>query len=122
MGNVNLLQSTFQKIGFEDIQYAIKNPENFLLINTLSEKEQNCLIPNTILAEQEEGIINRLLQKGKKDIYIIIYGKNTNDENIYKKYNQLIRYSDDYIDFEAFDNEKGTKNEYIIPNIFHYLI
>ena len=90
MGNVNLLQSTFQKIGFEDIQYAIKNPENFLLINTLSEKEQNCLIPNTILAEQEEGIINRLLQKGKKDIYIIIYGKNTNDENIYKKYNQLI--------------------------------
>ena len=89
MGNVTSLQSTYQKIGFEDIQYSIKNPENFLLINTLSEKEQHCLIPNTVSAEQEEAIINRLLQKGKKDISIIIYGKNTNDEKVYKKYNQF---------------------------------
>lgn len=90
MGNMSSLQMIYQKIGFEDIQYAIRNPEQFLFINTLSEKEQYCLILNTVQAELEETIINRLLQSGKKDISVIIYGKNTNDENIYKKYNQFI--------------------------------
>jgi hypothetical protein len=31
------------------------------------------------------------------------------------------KYSDEYMDFEGFDNEKGTENEFIIPNVFHYL-
>jgi len=30
------------------------------------------------------------LKNGNKSIKIIIYGKNSNDEKIYKKYNQLI--------------------------------
>jgi rhodanese-related sulfurtransferase len=90
MGNIPSLQTTYQKISFEDIQYAIRNPEQFLFINTLSEKEQKCLLPNTLPAEQEETVINRLLQKGRKDISIIIYGRNTNDEKIYQKYAQLI--------------------------------
>jgi hypothetical protein len=86
MGN----NQSIQKVNFEDIQYSIKNNENHILINTLNENEQDCLIQNTTKASQEENIINHLIKIGNKNIKIIIYGKNSNDERIYKKYNQLI--------------------------------
>jgi rhodanese-related sulfurtransferase len=85
MGNS---QST-QKINFEDVQFVITNAQTHLLINTLNEAEQDCLITNTVNIKNEEALINKLLQNGKKDIKIIVYGRNTNDEQIYKKYNQL---------------------------------
>ena len=77
------------KINYEDIQFIIKNPQGYLLINTLSESDQNCLIINTININDEEKIINNLLKRGLKDIKIIIYGKNSNDEKLYNKYSQL---------------------------------
>lgn len=86
MGNT---QSSTIKINYEDIQYIIKNPENHILINTLSSSEQNCLITNTININNEENIINNCIKRGAKDIKIVIYGKNSNDEKIYNKYNQL---------------------------------
>jgi 23S rRNA pseudoU1915 N3-methylase RlmH len=87
MGNA---QSSAQKINYEDIQYVLKNSESHVLINTLNENEQTCLIPNTIHINQEEEIINRLIKNGNKNVKIIIYGKNCNDEKLYKKYSQLI--------------------------------
>lgn len=39
-----------------------------------------------------------------------------------KQAETIRNYNDSFLDFEAFDNEKGTNNDYIIPNIFHYLI
>jgi hypothetical protein len=86
MGNS---QPSSIKINYEDIQYIIKNREGHLLINTLSNSEQNCLITNTININNEENIINTYLKRGSKGIKIIIYGKNSNDEKIYSKYNQL---------------------------------
>lgn len=86
MGNS---QST-QKVNFEDIQYAIKNNDTNILINTLNDNEQECLILNSIKASNEEALINQLLKNGNKSIKIIVYGKNSNDEKIYKKYNQLL--------------------------------
>ena len=86
MGNS---QSSSIKINYEDIQFIIKNPEGHLLINTLSNTEQNCLIINTININNEENIINSCIKRGTKDIKIVIYGKNSNDEKIYNKYNQL---------------------------------
>jgi len=86
MGNT---QSSSIKINYEDIQFIIKNPENHLLINTLSSSEQNCLITNTININNEENAINSFMKRGNKDIKIILYGKNSNDEKIYNKYNQL---------------------------------
>lgn len=85
MGNTQ----SIQKINFEDVQYVLKNIESHLLINTLPENEQGCLIPNTIIASQEEIIINKCLTNGIKNINIIIYGRNCNDEKNYIKYNQL---------------------------------
>lgn len=79
------------KINYEDIQYAIKNNnEQYILINTLEGSEQDCLIINTITINKEENLINTLINNNKKNIKIIIYGKNCNDEKIYNKYNQLI--------------------------------
>jgi len=91
MGNYN----SIQKINFEDIQYINQNinqninqENNYLLINTLPENLQDCLIPNTLNINQEEEVINNLL-KTNKYVSIIIYGKNCNDMTIYKKYDQL---------------------------------
>jgi hypothetical protein len=86
MGNS---QTSTIKINYEDVQFIIKNPEGHLLINTLSPSEQNCLIKTTMNINNEENIINNCIKKGAKDIKIIIYGKNSNDEKLYNKYNQL---------------------------------
>ena len=85
MGNTQ----SVKKINFEDVQYAIRNGETHVLINTLETNFQECLLPNTINAEKEEQIVNHLISTGKTSIKIIIYGKNGNDEKIYKKYNQI---------------------------------
>jgi hypothetical protein len=85
MGN----SQSILKINFEDMQTVMKNPESYLLINTLPENEQHCLIKNTTPISQEERIINKYLNEGK-GIKIVLYGRNCNDENLTKKYNQLI--------------------------------
>lgn len=80
-----------QKVNFEDIQFVIKNSDNHLLINTMTDNLQNCLILNTMYIDKEELIINKLLNNGEnKNIKIIIYGKNSNDETPIKKYEQLL--------------------------------
>jgi hypothetical protein len=84
MGNVQ----SMRKINFEDMQTATKNPEVYLIINTLSAREQQCLIKSTVGLEKEEAIINKYI-KENKSIKIIIYGKNSHDELVHKKYQQL---------------------------------
>jgi rhodanese-related sulfurtransferase len=106
MGNS---QSSSIKINYEDIQYIIKNPEGHLLINTLSNAEQNCLIINTININNEENMINTCIKRGAKDIKIVIYGKNSNDEKLYNKYSQL--------------TSLGFHNVYIYPGgLFEWLM
>lgn len=79
---------SFQRINFENIQNM--NKQNTILINTMLINEQDCLILNTINLTQEEIMINKMLKCKNKAINIFIYGKNANDESVYKKYNQLI--------------------------------
>jgi hypothetical protein len=71
------------------MQTVIKNPEVYLIINTLPPSDQKCLIVNTTLAEEEEPLINKYL-KENRNIRIIVYGKNCNDESVQKKYQQLL--------------------------------
>ena len=85
MGNTQ----SIKKINYEDMQTIMKNPEVYFIINTLPVSEQQCLIVNTTLANDEEIIINKFM-KENKSIRIIIYGKNCNDENVNKKYQQLL--------------------------------
>ena len=81
-------QHSINKINYEDVQYAIKN--NYLIINTMGENEQDLLIIKTIIASREVEVINSLLKSSMKDKNIVIYGKNTNDDKLMTKYQQLI--------------------------------
>ena len=85
MGNTLVIQ----KMNYEDMQYIIHNKDHNIIINTLNENEQQCLIPNTINPTQEVEILNSLIKNNNKKIRIIVYGRNSNDERIYTKYNQL---------------------------------
>jgi len=82
---------SIQKVNFEDVQRVIKNHESYLFINTFPLHEQHCLITNSVLASQEEQLINQYLERGIKNVKIVIYGKNSSDETVYKKYQQLIK-------------------------------
>ena len=55
MGNS---QSSIKKINFEDMQDCISNKDRYIIINTLTESNQSCLISGTIPAEKEVSIIN----------------------------------------------------------------
>lgn len=84
MGN----QPSVNKISYEDIQYILKRPVHTLIINTLDRTSQTCLIPNTVKIDNEESIINTHIQH--LNTHIIVYGRHSNDESIYKKYSQLL--------------------------------
>lgn len=85
MGN----NQSIKKINFEDVQYVIKNQEMFLLINTLPQSEQNCLIYTTSDINKEEELINQFMKLGNYNVKLIVYGKNCNDEKVYTKEEQL---------------------------------
>jgi rhodanese-related sulfurtransferase len=80
---------SINKLNYEDILYIIQYPTEFTLINTMSLQDQDCLIPNTIPALQEETALNRLLKERNKERKIVIYGRNCNDESIIAKYKQI---------------------------------
>jgi hypothetical protein len=86
MGNT----TSVRKINCEDMQKACKNTNNYIIINTLEPTMQNCLIANTTKIENEEALINSIIKKSNRSP-IIVYGKNSNDEKVYKKYEQLIK-------------------------------
>lgn len=75
-------------INFEDMQSAIAN-KNYIIINTLPENKQPCLICGTLDMKNEEEILNTYL-KSNKSIKIIVYGMNSQDESVNKKYEQLL--------------------------------
>lgn len=79
---------TINKINFEDMQEAIQN--NYIIINTLSKERQECTIRNTLSVDSEVTTINSLLNSGKLEKQIILYGENCSDNSIYPKYKQLI--------------------------------
>lgn len=80
---------SMKKINYEDIQTVVKNPEIYMLINTLPLNNQECLISTTVSVDKEEAIINKYL-KENRGIKIIVYGKHCNDELVDKKYQQLL--------------------------------
>tara|TARA_B110000003_G_scaffold31662_1_gene29525 strand:+ start:582 stop:1001 length:420 start_codon:yes stop_codon:yes gene_type:complete len=86
MGN-NL---SINKINFEDMKHIQKN-ENSIIINTMEPHNQNCLIEGTISIKNEENILNNLITKGNVEEKIVIYGENSCDNKLIKKYNQLIK-------------------------------
>ena len=79
---------SLSKLNFEDIQFIINN-QSTLLINTLNINKQKCLIKGTLTADCEVETLNSYLNQGKADVRIIIYGENSSDDSIIKKFKQL---------------------------------
>ncbi len=86
LGNKN---DVINKINFEDVQNLISNKSDKILINTLKQDKQSCLIKYSTKAMNEEKIIRNLIDKRKFNQYIFIYGENSNDVSGYNKYEQL---------------------------------
>ena len=85
MGNI---YSSFSTYDFDIILKKITLPNESIIINTLPENNQVCLIKTTIPANIESNVINDLINNNKKK-EIIIYGKNHRDLKVIEKYNQL---------------------------------
>lgn len=96
---------------FEDIKWCIDNKnKNTYLINTLKNDEQICLICNTVSCVDEEIIINEIIKNNdQNETIIIVYGKNTNDTSVEKKYNQLKK-----LGFEKVYIYKGGMFEWLL--------
>jgi hypothetical protein len=84
MGN----SQSVTKINFEDVQFAI-NTKQYILINTLGDGDQDCLIHGTINASQEVELFTNLIKKDNKNIRIIVYGRNCADDKLSTKVKQL---------------------------------
>ena len=80
----------YKKLSFEDIQFAIRNKDEFIIINTLPVTDQSCLIENTISHVEEERTLNNLLTNYGLNQKIIVYGRNNTDNTINTKYDQLM--------------------------------
>ena len=78
---------SIKKINFEELQASI-NDRN-IIISTLSDNEQGCLIKHTISIENENQKINELLKTNKQSL-IVIYVKNSKDDSVVTKGKQLI--------------------------------
>tara|TARA_Y100000389_G_scaffold70094_1_gene66797 strand:- start:8234 stop:8668 length:435 start_codon:yes stop_codon:yes gene_type:complete len=89
MGIFSSSTNTLNKINFEDMQNLITD-KNALIINTLTNSNQICLIKGTINAENETKIINEQLHSRNIKQIIIIYGQNCSDDTVVSKYKQLL--------------------------------
>lgn len=83
MGNASI-----QKYNFEDVQSILRENTPHVIINTLREDQQECLLPKTVSFLKEETVVNHYIQTNK-NIPIVLYGLHCNDTSVHKKYNQL---------------------------------
>lgn len=84
------MSSVTKHINFEDLQFAISEKEKTLIINTLDAHQQGCLIAGTLAIDLEVEVLNAHLKKNI-DVRIIIYGMNSTDKTVQKKYEQLLK-------------------------------
>lgn len=83
---------SIQKINFENVQSLLETPEKMHLINTLPSHQQKCLIFGTLDADKEESTLNGMLNNLKEpERYIVVYGKNDQDESAIDKAHQLLQ-------------------------------
>jgi hypothetical protein len=86
----NLFKTKYNTVSFEDVQRAILKPANYIIINTMSATNQNCLIKTTISYQSEENLINEYINNYDfSSKTFIIYGENTNDDSIETKFKQM---------------------------------
>ena len=101
------MTQSIKKVNYEDVQYAVKNP-NYILLNTINKNEQKVLIHGTTPCNNEEEVINTRINN-PTNIHIIIYDKNACENRPIEKYDQLMKL--------------GFHNIYIYPGgLFEWLL
>ena len=86
----NLFKTKYNTVSFEDVQRAILKPTHYIIINTMSVTNQNCLIKTTISYQGEENLINEYINNYDfSSKTFIIYGENANDDSIETKFKQM---------------------------------
>ena len=102
MGNSS--SSNIRKANYEDI--SDMNTNGPCIISTLGDHEQDVLINYTVACNEETVKVDAAIKAGRP---IIIYGKNSNDDSIYRKYEQILAL--------------GHKNVYVYPGgLFEWLL
>jgi hypothetical protein len=86
---------SINRVNFEDVQRAIE--KKYIIINTLPDNNQKCLIYNTLSISIEVTTLNTLLSSGRTETHIILYGENSTDNTVYSKYKQLLELGFDNI-------------------------
>ena len=102
MGNSN--SRAIMKANHEDVSDPRAN--GACIISTLGDREQDVLIEGTVACAEEIAEVDSAIRTGQ---IIVIYGKNSNDDSIYRKYDQIIAL--------------GHKNVYVYPGgLFEWLL
>ena len=82
--------SNIKKLNYEDMQFAIKM--GYIVINTMPTNMQHCLIRGTVPIKEEEVVMNGLISSASSTaVVVVVYGKNSNDASMYRKYQQLVK-------------------------------
>jgi hypothetical protein len=80
---------TTKMVNFENVQNAIQS-DQYMLINTFPTDSPFCVIKGTVTYPDEERMINEMMNRADvPDKKIIIYGKNSCDLSVTKKYKQI---------------------------------
>ena len=75
-----------QRVSFEDVEDAQRG--SGVIISVLPETEQEVLIFKTVaIADEIEAVEAAIKQR----VPILIYGRNSNDEKVYPKYDQILK-------------------------------
>jgi len=74
-------------IGFNDMKHAIE--QGYVIVNTLPETLQGCLIKGSIAADEEEDRMNDYLQHDETDKIVVLYGMNSCDDSVDRKFEEL---------------------------------
>ena len=107
MGNT---LSSANSVSYKDVKkYTDMNSNNYVLVSTLADDRQHCLIPGTLPSHDEVARITAIIkEKRQRDMIVHIYGENYADNKIMIQYKKLVSI--------------GFKNVYIYPGgMFEWL-
>lgn len=103
------MSSLYNTITATEMQHICENYYNenkYIIVNSLPDSMQECVIKNTIAVEREEDVISQILpnitsrfvngilglKSNENCPCIIVYGKNCCDETAFDKYNKLAKH------------------------------
>ena len=89
VSSVSTVATVADRVGFDEIKRLNTAKSNDLLINTLPEHMQQCLISNTTSIQDEITQINDFLENRNWNACIYIYGMNHRDPTVERKQKQL---------------------------------